>query len=531
MYKFGEDPHMKFPSLSPFVLGQHITAVYYDQSVPQARGNPLAAVLNEGRSLKEVATLLRKRPSAIDPALRTRPSTERCKQLKADLHDLHAPGKLDLQLAKRVELAMCDSLHDRNPLEPPVAFRPPERAFTLLGPAGVGKSAALQHVLMDLFPQRITHTCFQGRPFAFEQILWMHLEVPPLGTVKQLCHSFFRYAEAILKKPYYAWYTNNGRASDDRMLANMGTVISNHGIALLSLDEVGRLAMKGAEAQRQLNALFGLLNCAGVAVCLTGTFEALPLLRAHGRVLGRISAHGDWILDRMTENSREWKEILKAYDSVQYVRHPVELSGKIAEAFYAETQGFIRFFKELFYLTQRAAMEDGSERLTPELIHRTARQELQLAGPMLTAFRLGDREMLKRFPQMFPKLEDPIVRDVASRSQIKGALRKVPEMHGHSSATAQSQHELEDTPPAPPNPLPTTDRLGKGRRRAGRDYESPLRASPGTLPHIVTLGRQENKVQEAYLTLEAAGVIGTALELLPVEAALQQSSENHTTAR
>lgn len=524
MYKFGEDPYVKFQALAPFVLGRQIQAVYYDQSVPQAQGNPLAAILQEDRSKTEIARLLVKRPPSIDPAIRTRPSSERYKRLIADLDDLYAPRNLDLQLAQRVEHAMYHSLHGRNPLAPSVAFRSPEKGFTILGPAGVGKSAMVQHVLVDLYPQRITHTHFQRQPFEFDQILWMVLTIPSLGTVKELCKTFFQYAGVILKKPYYEYYTKGGRASDDRMLANMRTVIANHGIALLVLEEIGNLATKGAESERQLNALFELLNSTGVAVCLTGTFEALPFLRAHGRVLGRISAHGDWIWDRLTEKSRGWEAILKAYQPLQYVQHPVELRGDIAQAFYFETQGFIRMFKELYHLTQRAAMDDHSERLTPELIHRTAKKEWKLLRPMLTAFRLGDRKVLEKYPQMFPDLDDSSIHHAARDGRIEGALCETPEVRIHCSTSKTPQTETECNKAAPSNSLPKKLAKGKHPRRRKKGYISPLRTCEGTLAQVVADGRQAHTTPTAYSALQASGLVRTPLELLPVEKAAAQAS-------
>ena len=139
MHKFGDDPHFKYPALAPFVLGRHINAHYYDQSLPHAQGNPLAAVIQHGRSLPELAHLLR-RQATIDLDVRKLPITQRWTRLKMDLDDVFAPRNVDLQLAERVELALYDSLHTRNPLGLPPVFRSPETAFTILGPAGNGKS-------------------------------------------------------------------------------------------------------------------------------------------------------------------------------------------------------------------------------------------------------------------------------------------------------------------------------------------------------------------------------------------------------
>ena len=62
--------------------------------------------------------------------------------------------------------------------------------FTIIGVSGVGKSTAVEKIL-SLYPQRIVHTKYRERPLAFTQLVWLKLDCPHDGSLKQLCYQFF----------------------------------------------------------------------------------------------------------------------------------------------------------------------------------------------------------------------------------------------------------------------------------------------------------------------------------------------------
>jgi hypothetical protein len=431
---------------------------------------------------------------------------------------------------------MCVSLQQRNPFGATVPFRSPENGLTILGPSGIGKSASVQKVL-ELFPQVVTHRMFNGQLFPFQQIRWVHLEVPPMGSMRHLCHQFFQCMDKItahdngqasqVKNKYYKFYTRCGRASVDTMLGGISSLVENKAISLLSFDEVGRLArFTDSDASRQLSFLFSLLNQAGVAVLLTGTFESLPLITAHPRIMGRASAQGDWIWDRHIETSREQQALLKALEPYQYVHQPVPLDGKIAAALYYETQGFIRYLQQLYMLVQEAAMETKVERITPELIHATAKEKLIYARPMLAAFRFGGRKELVKYPQMFPATLDPYYVNLAKTGDIEGALTKLPELQiapsvdgcseGSNQTCSTSDKDLPEKGESKAKPTrakrtPKILTVGKEARL------SKLRQTPGTLLELISHHQDKSNKPTAHQVLVTSSVTRHAFEWLPVE--------------
>ena len=79
--------------------------------------------------------------------------------------------------------------------------------FSIIGSSGTGKTTAINNILSVLFPQKILHEEYKGRPFPHLQTVWMKLTCPYDGGVKGLCIEFFREfdlltgASKILCKP------------------------------------------------------------------------------------------------------------------------------------------------------------------------------------------------------------------------------------------------------------------------------------------------------------------------------------------
>lgn len=95
--------------------------------------------------------------------------------------------------------------------------------FTIIGVSGVGKSTAVEKIL-SLYPQRIVHTRYQERPLAFTQLVWLKLDCPHDGSLKQLCYQFFYALDLAAGTDYFQMYTK-GRYSLDMLLIIMTQLV------------------------------------------------------------------------------------------------------------------------------------------------------------------------------------------------------------------------------------------------------------------------------------------------------------------
>lgn len=78
--------------------------------------------------------------------------------------------------------------------------------FTIIGVSGVGKSTAVEKIL-SLYPQRIVHTRYRERPLAFTQLVWLKMDCPHDGSLKQLCYQFFYALDLAAGTDYFQQYT------------------------------------------------------------------------------------------------------------------------------------------------------------------------------------------------------------------------------------------------------------------------------------------------------------------------------------
>lgn len=272
--------------------------------------------------------------------------------------------------------------------------------FTMIGMSGVGKTTAIERV-MSLYPQCITHTEYNGRPFYLKQVVWMKLDCPYDGSVKGLCLSFFSEIDRILQSEY-SKNIPTSRYTVDSMLVKMAHLASTHGLGLLIIDEIQHLSQaKSGGSEKMLNFFVTLVNTIGVPVVLIGTSKALPILQSEFRQARRGSGQGDLIWNRM-QNDESWEIMLRSMWKYQWTRDKCRFTGELRDTFYDETQGIIDLAVKLYGIAQIKAIYSGTERVTPEVIRESASESLQLVRPMLDALRSGDIKRIIQYDDIRP---------------------------------------------------------------------------------------------------------------------------------
>jgi AAA domain len=271
------------------------------------------------------------------------------------------------------------------------------QGFTLLGISGIGKSRALERILM-LYPQVIVHDHFKERRFTWVQLVWLKLDCPQDGSLKGLCQAFFEEVDTILGTNYYATYASQGKATTDQMLVFMARVARLHSIGTLVIDELQNLRQgSGNMAEKMLNFFVQLDNIIGVPMILVGTPKALDLLAGEFRRARRAIGQGDPIWNRMPEQDPDWDLLIDALWGYQFVQKAAPLTPQLRHALYIESQGITDVAIKLYFLTQIAAIFYGTEDITSKSLHQTALRDLQLIQPFIIALRHNDRQALLRY--------------------------------------------------------------------------------------------------------------------------------------
>ena len=317
------------------------------------------------------------------------------------------------------------------------------RGLSIVGTGGTGKSTTVEKVLQSL-PQVITHVSYKGRDFIMKQLVWLKLDCPRKGSLRELCVTFFDAVDEILGTQYKKCYAGSSHRTLESLIAGIARVAANHCLGIIVIDEIQDLseARSGGDIT-MVNFFVHLENAIGVPFALIGTQDANPLLCSQFRQLRRVSEQGYIIWDRMSEVEPEleeyeddddedddgtaradispvptvsqeeggdqqkipqpdpvWKNFVETLWVYQYVKHPRTLKDnvvvdKCAHTLYKVAKGIPAVVQTVFVLTQQMAILKKEEKITPRLIRETVWHYQQLIEEMLGEARMKKPREIK----------------------------------------------------------------------------------------------------------------------------------------
>lgn len=273
--------------------------------------------------------------------------------------------------------------------------------FSIIGYSGVGKTTAIERIL-SMYPQVILHSRYQGKNLSLFQVVYVKLDCPFDGSLKGLCINFFQEIDRLIGTDYFKKFGST-RNTVDMMIAVMSQVASVHCVGILIIDEIQHLSFaKSGGSDKMLNFFVTLTNTIGIPVVLVGTPKAMGVLQGDFRQARRGTGQGDLFWDRM-KNDDLWEYVMEGMWKYQWTKLPTDLNSDIIDTFYDESQGIIDIAVKLYACVQwEAMMKGGNERITPELIGKTAKKRLNLVMPMLAALRSGDMKKLAMYEDIRP---------------------------------------------------------------------------------------------------------------------------------
>jgi hypothetical protein len=275
-------------------------------------------------------------------------------------------------------------------------------ALSLVGCSGIGKTETISRILRT-YPQVIQH----DEPYSLQQVVWLKLECPHMGSAKQLCLDFLASMDALLATSYFRQYH---RASLDLLSSQMGAIASRHGLGLMVIDEIQNLLNGRGKDQNQLmNFLLNLINKIGIPLLFVGTLAAIPLLNNTVRNARRASGLGSILWERLDRRDG-WDHFITELWRFQWTREPTALTPEIIDCLYEETQGILDLAVKLFILAQFYAIDlsadnsqkHGQEQLTIKLLRHVAKANFKLLEKMLLALKHGDREAIAAYDDIRP---------------------------------------------------------------------------------------------------------------------------------
>jgi len=153
---------------------------------------------------------------------------------------------------------------------------------------------------------------------------------------------------------------------------------------------------------------------------------------------------------RFEKEDDEWRFLVENLWSYQWCKQAAELTPEIFDALYEHTQGVTDFLVKLLVLSQRYAIQSGSECLTAETIIKVSNSKMQILRPALSALRSRDPSRMRKFDDLLP-IEEQLMEMMAfnglGRADRLALLRGVTPA-SRSNATAQETVVDKITAPA-----------------------------------------------------------------------------------
>lgn len=297
-------------------------------------------------------------------------------------------------------------------------------SLSIIGISGIGKTRAIERLLL-MYPQVIKHEEYKGQPFNRTQIVWLKIDCPYDGSLSTLCKSFFKAIDDLLGTRYLEKYGYLNRVTST-MLLHMISLASMYGIGVLVIDEIQHLLHSKNDQEEMLNFFVTLSNTVGIPTVLIGTSKAEKLFKGNFRQARRAASDGSIIWDRMSEDSEEWEFFLETLWELQCLKTYSELTEKLKRAFYYECQGITAVAVNLFILAQERALFDEdnpSETITPQVLKKTAKEDMQTIQPMMTAIRTDNWADMKKYEDIMINLDEAMLNH-KRETEMEGRIRE-----------------------------------------------------------------------------------------------------------
>lgn len=442
--------------------GETIEASYVQSSEYSLYSlNPFVEALGVVASNQEIADRVARRPLFCEEE-RNLPVELRQEATQKVAHFVEPMPAL-IDLAQRFSRMIRSGYFPRNPISPEwidkmnkgfpgfgksireqmKPLRSKSGGFAIIGMSGVGKSTAIESILL-LYPQIIIHTEYLKQSFHRTQLVWLKLDCPHDGSVRGLCVNFFQVIDELLLTRYYPQYINNKRKSKDELLPIMASIAARVGLGVLVVDEIQRLReAKRDQDTEMLNFFVQLSNVIGVPVVLIGTYKAMGLLNRDFAMARRSSGQGDFVWDRMKKDE-EWDYFLEKLWKYQWTSHPIKLTDELRDAMYDASQGIIDIAVKLYQQVQINVIGSGDENITPDIIHEVFRDNFYFLNPLVRALKDEDRKFLSEIPDMVIPPKAFISSDYSDRTSFSSekvctAKKVVDDMLDHETNRQKEQ--------------------------------------------------------------------------------------------
>lgn len=437
-----------------------VLATYPVTPSPDAQRNPLVLALPAIKTDEEWLEQLASFP-AFDESQLADDAHIRSYHV-AGLKEFFLPAERGRHVARRLDQLIRQGLASRHPLKgdhyrllqqdyakaqragkaAPLVYSKvvPICSFSLIGLSGMGKSTTVEAVLAA-YPQYILH-----KDLDLHQIVWLKVECPKDGSVKELALNILRAFDLVLGTTHAP---DGGRnVTVDALMSHVKQLARAHCLGVLVLDELQNVSVRKSGGREELlNWYQELVNELKLPLVVLGTFKALSVIQLDARHSRRAGVTGSATWKPLARGA-EFDLLIETLWMFQWLREPGALTEDFKSTVFTETQGVVAFIVDMFLVCQLHALSHGKETLTPEMFRHVARTEFEFLQPLLNGLRSKQPNRLAKFEDVEAYDIDEIIQRqqqlIPQPSVSRGADTSSVTLIGRAAALVRSAIGLSD---------------------------------------------------------------------------------------
>lgn len=348
----------------------------------------------------------------------------------AGLWRLHIPSDAGIGIARSIDVMMRQGYVHRNPQAPATwrriysqigdeaAVSPVQLAATVTGLAGMGKTTAIERAL-QLYPQVVCHDSFPGLMGPVKQLLWLKVDVPASGKIRDLVEAFAHATDAALGTSMTEDLIGRRSVSGATLAHRWLQRISCHFPGIFVLDEVQNLfkierkSVREVTSRRPVSArpalrivddeslklVLTVTNWSKIPLMTSSTPDGLEAFNTRMSTSQRLLTAGLHMLPRpeSPDDAFFGRHFVPALCRYQWLPRKIPLSQELRALLFELTAGIPRICVTLWIHAHQHAVRRGADGLDFTDFTYAAANALAPLRAAVRALVSGDPQGMRRY--------------------------------------------------------------------------------------------------------------------------------------
>lgn len=401
------------------------------QQVQDYDANPLIEACGPLPSDRDLANGLTQMPPLPGP-LKEVPLYVRRHQVMS-VKRLHIPTIEEINLASSIQVMVRQGYVGRDPKHPKTwediyASETPEftmdtsDAAYVVGISGVGKTSAVRGAL-SMIPQVVTHTRFPTMASGLRQIVWLKVDAPASGTVKDLAVALMAAMQRMVDSDRFSDVLHRPDGKQN-LLPRWLQGAKTHFLGLLVIDEIQNLfkiqtlrrrrQMKEGERlelriieDETLKFLLNLTNTSGIPTILMGTPDGVAAISKRFSAAQRMTGGGFHKFRHSASPDDQYfaKYLFPRLFQYQWFDQKFDDEAGLRRLVHRLSGGVPRIYIHLWRFAHICAFNRKGSRLEVDDFERAMDTYLAPLRPAIQALMSQDPQKLSRFEDLLEDAE------------------------------------------------------------------------------------------------------------------------------